>query len=115
MRKLLIIIGILLLLDIAYFALVNKGQLLSLTFPPILQEFRWDSGLLYIILGLEGALAGFLITYYKVLALKDKLKKQTRNIEKASVVVEESSDKVKSLQAKIDTLEMALKEALKNK
>ncbi|OGI19876.1 MAG: hypothetical protein A2287_01800 [Candidatus Melainabacteria bacterium RIFOXYA12_FULL_32_12] len=113
MRKILLILGIIIFIEIFYFAYVNQGQMLTLTYPPIIDQVSMNSGFVYLFLAIEGALAAFLITYYSRLKLEDKLKKQTRNIEKASVVVEESSDKVKSLQAKIDTLEIALKEALK--
>lgn len=39
-------------------------------------------------------------------------KKQTRTVEKASIKAEESEDKVKALEAKIETLEKALQKAL---
>ena len=114
MNKKYLIFGILTLADIFYFAFVNHGHSLTLNFKPFIKEFTLDSGYVYLLTGLYGALAGFLLTYSKNLELNEKIKKLSRNVEKSSIVSEESSDRVKSLEAKIQTLETALKAALKN-
>lgn len=60
------------------------------------------------------AIAGsFLISYPFVIDLKSKISKKERTLEKASVETEASVDKVKALEAKIQTLEIALQQALK--
>lgn len=115
MKKLCLILGILIVADICYFSFVNHGQSLTLNYKPLIKAFIWDSGLTYLITGLYGVLGGFLLTYSKNLELQEKIKKLSRNVEKSSIVSEESSDKVKSLEAKIQTLEIALKEALNKK
>lgn len=115
MKKVWLILGILILADICYFSFVNHGQSLTLNYKPLIKEFTVPSGWFYLIYGLYGVLGGFLPAYYKNLELKEKIKKLSRNVEKSSIVSEESSDKVKSLEAKIQTLETALKQALNNK
>ena len=97
MRYFLLILGILIVLSIAYFAFVI------------------ESNLLYLLLGIYGVLGGILLAYSKIIDLKNEIKALRRKTEKASIVTEESSDKVKSLEAKIKTLETALKEALNKK
>lgn len=115
MKKLSLILGILIFLDTFYFIYVNSGQSYTFTYPPIIKELTLGSGLSLLMISLYSALGTFLIVNYFILNLKDNLKKQIRNTEKSSIRVEESSDKVKALQAKIDTLEIALKEALSKK
>lgn len=115
MKKVCFILGILILADICYFSFVNHGQSLTINYKPLIKDFTVPSGWYYLIYGLYGVLGGFLLTYSKTLELKEKIKKLSRNVEKSSIVSEESSDKVKSLEAKILTLETALKEALNKK
>lgn len=116
MKNLVLILGILIILDITYFAFVNQGEILTVNYKPLLGNFQISSGILYFVMGIYGVLGGFLITYRKVLELKNEIKKLRRNTEKASIQTEESSDKVKMLESKIKTLEAALKDALnKNK
>ena len=115
MKKIFLMLGLLILADIFYFSFVNQGQSLTLNYEPLIKAFTLDSGYAFLFTGLFGILGGFLLTYYKNLELKEKIKKLSRNVEKSSIVSEESSDKVKSLEAKIQTLEAALKEALNKK
>jgi uncharacterized integral membrane protein len=115
MRKAVLALGILIFLDIFYFAFVNMGSNLSINYLPFIGQFQIDAGLVYLWLGLYGALGSFLLNYYRIMGLNSKLKKQARNTEKSDIVVQDSTDKVKSLQAKIDSLEVALKEALSKK
>jgi len=115
MKKVCFILGILILADICYFSFVNHGQSLTINYKPLIKDFTVPSGWYYLIYGLYGVLGGFLLTYSKTLELKEKIKKLSRNVEKSSIVSEESSDKVKALEAKILTLETALKEALNKK
>ena len=112
MKKVSLIFGILILVDICYFSFVNHGQSLIINYKPLINEFTVPSGWYYLIYGLYGVLGGFLLTYSKNIELQEKIKKLSRNVEKSSIVSEESSDKVKALEAKIQTLETALKEAL---
>jgi len=115
MKKAYFMLGILILADIFYFSYLNHGQSLTLNYKPFIKEFTINSGYVYLFMSLYGVLGGFLLTYPKTLELKEKIKKLSRNVEKSSVVSEESSDKVKLLEAKVKTLETALKAALKQK
>jgi hypothetical protein len=115
MKKIFLILGILIIADISYFSFVNQGQSLTLNYKPLIKEFVLDSGWTYLFMGLYGVLGGFLLAYSKNLELNEKIKKLSRNVEKSSIVSEESSDKVKALESKIQTLEVALKEALNKK
>lgn len=115
MKKFPLILGILIFLDILYFSFVNSKGTLSFTYPPILKSIVLSAGIGYLFLGVYSALGAFLISYYYIKQLQDRLKKQTRKIEKASIESQEVSDKVKALQSKVNTLEVALKEALSRK
>lgn len=113
MKKLLLILGILIILDIAYFSYINQGTSLTVNYKPLIGDMQVGSGLVYFFMGVYGAIGGALLVYSRLLALKERLKGLERKTEKSSIISEESQDKVKALQAKIDTLEAALKEALK--
>jgi hypothetical protein len=113
MRKFWLILGVLIFIDIAYFSFINKGQVLSFSYSPFIDSFSLDSGCSYLLLGLYGALGAYLIGYWHSSSLNDKIKKQNRNVEKSSIESQESSDRVKVLEGKIETLEKALQEALK--
>lgn len=112
MKKFLLILGILVFADIFYIAYVNAGASLTINYKPFIREFTVESGMFYLFMGLYGALCGFLLTYAGNFSLKEKIKKLSRHAEKSSVKTEESSDKVTLLEAKIKTLETALKNAL---
>lgn len=113
MKKLLLILGILIFLDILYFCYLNRHDCLVLTYKPFIDSFSLNSALVYLFMSLYGAIGAFFICYYRISNLNEKVKKQSRKREKASIETEESLDKIKALEAKIATLEVALKEALK--
>ena len=115
MKKAALILGILIFLDFTYFSYVNASQTLIVNYKPLIGDFSINSGLAYMLLSLYGALGGALLSYYKIAGLKEQFKKQSRKSEKASIETEESTDRMKALEAKIATLETALKEALKKK
>jgi hypothetical protein len=115
MKKLFLILGILIIADIFYFSYINHGQSLTLTYKPFIKAFALNTSYTLLFMGLYGAIGGFLLGYYKNFELSEKIKRIARTAEKSSVASEESTDKVKALEAKIQTLEVALKEALKNK
>jgi len=115
MKYFLLIFGILIVVDITYFAFVNQGQTLALNYKPLIDTFTMNSGLLYFLLGIYGVVGGVFLTYSRILFLKTQIKTLSRKSEKASVESEESSDKVKALEAKIQTLEAALKDCLNKK
>ena len=114
-KKLILILGILIICDICYFSFVNHGTAVSFNYKPLIDSFSLDKGLSIFLLALYSFLGAYLVFYGKISDINQKLKKQTRTSEKASLDSEESSDKVKQLEAKIQTLEIALKSALEKK
>lgn len=115
MKKILLLLGVLIFLDIVYFSYVNQGTLLTVNYKPLIGDFQLGSGIFIFAMGFYGMIGGALLIYSRMIGLKDRLKGLERKTEKSSIVSEESQDKVKSLQAKVDTLEAALKEALNKK
>jgi len=115
MKKIILFLGLFILIDILYFSFANHGHSLALSYKPFIQSFSVPSGVFYLVYGLYGMIGGCLLTYYKSLSLEEKVKKLSRTAEKSSIQSEESTDKVKALEAKIVTLETALKEALNKK
>jgi len=113
MKKFALFLGILIFLKIAYLAYSNIGQTLTFAYKPFFDSYSINTAVAIIFLAISSALGTYLIAYYKIASLNQRLKKQTRNIEKASVETEESADKIKALEAKIQTLEKALQDALK--
>jgi|GEM_PF-3724037 len=115
MKKLSLILGILFFACIGYFAYLNMNQSVTFTYYPGKSFVNIDLGLVVAIIAALSSLAASLINAGKIMELDERIKKHMRNAERASVETEESSDKVKNLQAKIDTLEIALREALSKK
>ncbi len=114
MKKFALFFGIIVFLDLFYFATINWEPIVTITHPPLWDSYNIKMGSLLLITALSGAAASFMISYYEQKNLEVTLKKHERKFEKASVQTEESSDKVKLLEAKIKTLETALEEALKH-
>ena len=79
--------------------------------PPVQMQLA----LLIFFFSMTAALATIFLCYPTIVSLTKELNKKARTAEKADISSEESSDKVKMLQAKIDTLEAALKDALAQK
>ncbi len=115
MKYVLIVLGILIILDITYFAFINQGQALEINYKPLIDTFTVGSGLLYFFLGIYGLLGGFLLCHARVIGLRNEVKNLLRKTEKASLATEESSDRVQALEAKVKTLEAALKDCLDKK
>lgn len=68
-----------------------------------------------ILLGILAFLSGFMFSQAKIEQVKSEASKQVRKAEKAGIDSKESLDKINRLNSKIETLEIALQEALKNK
>lgn len=113
MKNISLVLGILIYLHISYMVYLNKGQHLSLAIYEGGKVFSLNTESILPIFVLYSALGMLLISFSYSLIIKTKLKKQLRTTEKASISTQESQDKVKNLQAKIATLEVALNEALK--
>ena len=110
MRKISLILGILVVMSICFLAYLNHGNFVDISFYSTKKHL---ADIAFIpALALYAGFGTFLICYYFISDLQSRLKTQSRNTEKASIQSQESSDKVRILQSKIDTLEIALKEAL---
>ncbi len=68
-----------------------------------------------VLIGIVSFLAGFILNQGKIEELKNSSTKQLRKAEKANIDTKESLDKIDRLNAKIETLETALQEAIKNR
>ncbi|HSA05883.1 MAG TPA: hypothetical protein P5556_01745 [Candidatus Gastranaerophilales bacterium] len=112
MKYFFLILGILIVLDIGYFSYLNQGYTLIINYKPLIGDVQIQSGMLYLFMGIYGLIGGILLSGAKIISLKDELKKVRRKTEKSSIESEESQDKVKALESKIQTLETALKESL---
>lgn len=96
-----IIIGIMLV----YF--LNTYELVSI---PVVNTSVYAATILII-----GFCGGYILNQGNVEVVRSESTKQLRKAEKANIDTKESIDKIERLQAKIETLETALQEALKNK
>jgi len=112
MKKIILILAVLILAKIVYFIYLNGGQTLVLNCKPVFKTLTINSGFFYSLYAFGAGFCGFLTAYYFSFGHKDKAKKLARNYEKSSIISEESADKIKALEAKIQTLEKALKETL---
>ncbi|MDD3014541.1 MAG: hypothetical protein PHC34_12635 [Candidatus Gastranaerophilales bacterium] len=115
MKNLTLILGTILFISIGYFAYLNYGQQVNFAYFYKKTPLNVNFGLAIAALAIYSSFGAFLISAGKIMELKERVKKHMRNAERASVESDESGDKVKTLQAKIDTLEIALKESLSKK
>lgn len=113
MKFITIIIGIIITIGLVILILINTDQSIKFNFFTILTT-DLDGWLLILISAFAGALCTSCYWVYYLKTVKEGKSKHERMAEKASIKAEESSDKVKVLEAKIQTLEEALKKALKD-
>ena len=71
--------------------------------------------IIYAILFLSGVLTGILLMGFKLKVKNSKLNSYKRELEKEAISSSENSSRVKVLESKIEVLEKALENALKNK
>lgn len=71
--------------------------------------------IIYAIIFLSGVLTGILLMGIKLRVKNTKLNSYKRELEKEAISSSENSSKVKVLESKIEVLEKALENALKNK
>ena len=112
MKPVYLVIGIILTFILLYLLLININNVseVDLVSGSTIQLKSWMVVLSCGILGsgIAASICAYLFQFEKA-----KSNKQFRVAEKASIKAEESQDKVKALEAKIQTLEQALKKALK--
>ena len=71
--------------------------------------------IIYAIIFLSGVLTGILLMGFKLKVKNSKLNSYKRELEKEAISGSENSSRVKVLESKIEVLEKALENALKNK
>ena len=112
MKNLCRIISLILIISIIFLGYLVKNNILetsSTQLPNI-------NALIYsIIVGFLAFCSGFVLNQGQVEELKTTSVKKLRKAEKACIDTKESLDKIDRLNAKIETLEIALQEAIKNK
>lgn len=111
-KHIFLVIATVIFFAVAYFAVINFDRLVSYTCLFNNKTYTMSLGLLILAVGLMADMGGFL---YAV-ALQENIAKtcnayQKRN-ENIAVKSEEDSAKILALEAKIDTLETALRSAL---
>lgn len=109
MKNFCIFMNIVLMIIIVLSAYLTRN--LSLT----LEGFTFSVAFVVLLSGFLGFSMGYLFDLYELNELNKQSFKHANKVEKLSVVSEENEDKVKRLESKIETLEIALKEALKKK
>lgn len=110
-KKTLLFLGFAILSGLALLAYINKGAIIEVSYIKGIVECDIFA-LVLVVMTLSAVAAGF-IFQGNVLELEQQLKRHSRNNEKANIVKEESQDKVRLLEAKVQTLEKALEDALK--
>lgn len=71
--------------------------------------------IIYAFIFLSGVLTGILLMGFKLKVKNSKLNSYKRELEKEAISSSENSSRVKVLESKIEVLEKALENALKNK
>lgn len=106
------ILSIILFLGIAFLVYIMQNN----TLLPVIDVFPNLNSVIYsILIVILAFLSGYILNQGNVEKLKSTSNKQLRKAEKASINSQESLDKIDRLNAKIETLEVALQEALKKK
>jgi len=110
-KKTIRFLGIIIFGVMFYLAYINHSTSFSLNYIKGSVEFNILT--LSITVAIISALATGLILQANISEIENKAKKQSRKTEKAGIEKEEAQDKIKLLEAKIQTLEKALSDVLK--
>ena len=115
MKLLSLLITIMVTITVLYFAYVNLNTNLIVMCP--LQNINFEMNAVHLILLLfaGGALSGFSFAAYNYAGKMETLNAYKRKFEKMSVQSDCDDTKLKALETKIQTLEVALENALKDK
>jgi len=112
MKNLCKIISIILIISLFLLGYLMRNNILTASgySLPAISAFYYS-----VLIIIVAFLSGFIFNQGKVEELKMSSVKQLRKAEKAGIDTKESLDKIDRLNAKIETLEIALQEAIKNK
>ena len=106
------LMSVLLLFGVAFLTFIMQNN----TLLPSYNTFPNLNAVIYsLMITFLAFLSGYILNQGNVEKLKSSSTKQLRKAEKASINSQESLDKIDRLNAKIETLEVALQEALKKK
>ena len=111
MKQIYLVLGILFTFALLYLVFINLDNVASvdLLYGKLV---NLKTGIVILSGGIMGVFIASSVWGYFYQFTKSQQAKHLRAAEKASIQVEESQDKVKNLEAKIETLEEALKKAL---
>ena len=107
------LMAVLIVVKLAALSYLNFGVSVDVIDPLFRKTFRMSEAVILFGAFLGGIIFTLCLSYSTFSAISNKLKKESRNAEKNLVSAEASQDKIKMLEAKVETLEAALKEALK--
>lgn len=110
-KKIFVILGIALLGALFYLAYLNRIVSTDLIY--FKEILHCNVSVLILSVALVSIFATAMLSSGNILDLEQKIKKQSRKNEKAGIIKEEAEDKIKLLEAKIQTLEKALSDCLK--
>ncbi len=112
------VFGILSLIIVAFVAIIaweNPSANIALSVP-FLKLTIFTNSFIYVLgVFVVGFIAGIFCGCAFVVYQKDKMEPYKRQLEKMTVIKESNQSKVEVLEAKIKTLEVALKQSLENK
>ena len=115
MKLLSLAISILATLGLLYFAYINMPNIVTIMCPFEHVEFDMSLSHLVFVMYIGGAVAGFSFAAFNYAGKMNSLNAYKRKFEKMSVQSDCDETKVQALEAKIQTLEAALENALKDK
>jgi cytochrome b subunit of formate dehydrogenase len=110
-KKLFAFVGVIILGGILFLTYLNRYTSIQVDYlKGVADSNVFILGLFLVALSI---FATVLILQGTIYDLEEKIKKQSRKSEKATIIKEESQDRIQLLEAKIETLEKALSDALK--
>lgn len=115
MKQAPLILALLLAVDSLFISFLNFSQPIKLIYNNTDNVISSNLAIIISLAFFLGAITAFSLSYYSMKNMKSKLAKTSQKSEKASITAEENSDRVKLLEEKIKTLEVALSSALTNK
>jgi len=110
-KKLFAFLGLVLLAGMVFLAYLNRFTPIEIDFLQGVADY--DLFTYSILLIFVSIFATCLVLQGIFADIEKKYKKQSRQNEKATIIKEEAQDKIMRLQAKIETLEKALQDAIK--
>ncbi len=114
-KRIYLILVLIVICDILFFAYMNKGLSAEIMYWPDQPIKTTMTAALIILMAIYGTLLGVILMKIRESAWVEAIKKESRSVERAEIETKESSERIKLLENKISTLEIALKEALKEK